>query len=341
MSQEASEARRLLSVLRERPMSIDPERRESRRSQVVTAMERQVEELYERRGRARRKQRALVTLFAAAAAILVVAVGARRLFAPSTLTSAQSLEIRMVKGLMLHRATGVERTVAVGDILALPLVGELETLGGAAARLETKSGLELEVATGSRVSLAEMSRAANERQVALLQGELSCRVPPLDQGKSFVVATPNARVVVRGTQFSVLVDSTLEGMTRTCVRVSSGRVEVNHANGRAELSAGGHWGCEPLRIGQSAMKRAEESAQGLVEHVPSPRAGAAAKYAPRGTLAEETQLLQAALAAERTGRRDVAAAKLARLLSHYPDSPLSPEAREALERLSPPRQTPP
>ena len=59
---------------------------------------------------------------------------------------------------------------------------------------------------------------------------------------------------------------------------------------------------------------------------------------PSGTLAEETALLSSALAAERTGQREKAAAALERLLSRYPESPLAPEARAVRSRVARPAQ---
>jgi len=61
----------------------------------------------------------------------------------------------------------------------------------------------------------------------------------------------------------------------------------------------------------------------------------ASPHAPdHGTLGAETSLLQRALAAERRGNRDQTQALLNQLLSKYPSSPLAPEARRALTRVS-------
>src|SRR6185503_14934704 len=70
-----------------------------------------------------------------------------------------------------------------------------------------------------------------------------CAVPRLSPGSSFSVVTPNAKVVVHGTKFSVRVDSSEAGVTRTCVRVREGLVAVHHAAGTAMLHANEAWGC--------------------------------------------------------------------------------------------------
>jgi hypothetical protein len=98
------------------------------------------------------------------------------------------------------------------------------------------------------------------------------------------------------------------------------------------LHAGEAWGCP----GEAPVARAEIPAK-------APPRALVRRAAPvntpphparEGTLARETELLQSALAAERGGRREVAMAALTQLLSTYPESPLSPEARDTLKRVA-------
>jgi TolA-binding protein len=51
-----------------------------------------------------------------------------------------------------------------------------------------------------------------------------------------------------------------------------------------------------------------------------------------GTLAQETQLFQAALLAERAGNQERANDLFKQLLAHFPASPLAPYARQGLSR---------
>jgi TolA-binding protein len=143
---------------------------------------------------------------------------------------------------------------------------------------------------------------------------------------------------VHGTEFSVEVDTPEEGVTRTCVRVESGVVVVHHVAGQIELGAGKTWGCDPLADGISAGRAGDEQA-----HVPgrifgsrgaAPQRGRTSEGTVRGTLAEETRLLQTALAAERSGETTLAGERLRTLLRRFPDSPLAPDARQALGRVA-------
>jgi len=225
----------------------------------------------------------------------------------------------------------------------VPVDGELRTDETSGASLEAENGLRLDLGERSEVSLAEMAGAA-EHRVELLGGQLACAVPKLETGSSFAVVTPNARVVVHGTKFTVRVDSQEAGVTRTCVRVREGLVAVHHAAGTAMLHAGESWGCPeaPVAVGRSVAPSAvTNEALTAVRTTHAVRAGrrqASSEPQPErgrdGTLAKETALLQAALAAERRGRRDAAMAALTRLLADYPESPLVPEARAALKRVA-------
>jgi hypothetical protein len=158
------------------------------------------------------------------------------------------------------------------------------------------------------------------------QGQITCAVPKLHGGSLFSVVTPNARVVVHGTRFSVRVDSAEAGVTRTCVRVTDGVVAVQHGAAEAMLHAGDEWGCE-----------AKPSVVVTQDPVRPPRAASRGRPAPppvRGTLAEETSLLQGAIAAERKGHPGAASVSAARLVAKFPDSPLAPEARALLDRVA-------
>jgi hypothetical protein len=255
-----------------------------------------------------------------------------------------ALEIRAIEGRLVHRVSGAEHTVLAGDRLVVPVAGELRTDQTSGASLETEAGLRLDLDANSRVSLSEMADQGPERRVELRGGQLACAVPKLEAGSTFAVVTPNARVVVHGTKFTVRVDSSEAGVTRTCVRVREGLVAVHHAGGRAMLHAGDSWGCPGEA--PAVLARTEEAAAPKAEprHIAGKRAepvNTPPRPAREGTLARETQLLQSALAAERGGRREVAMGALTELLSSYPESPLSPEARDTLKRVaSAPSQAP-
>jgi hypothetical protein len=327
MTDDATRAQRLLSPLRERPHSVDAARSETRRARVVPHLRRHLVALAVRRQRVRRVRVA----FWALAAMLVCAV-AFRVGVPHRAPAERVAEIRAVQGHLVHSVSGEDHTVLAGDRLMVPVVGELRTDATSGASLETEAGLRMDLDADSAVSLAQMADRG-EHRVELLAGQLACAVPKLEAGSTFAVVTPNARVVVHGTKFTVRVDSSEAGVTRTCVRVREGLVAVHHATGRAMLHAGDSWGCPEAPIVARVETPAVVLPRAVVRHL-APAAKEVARVEREGTLAHETELLQSALAAERGGHRDAALSALTRLLSMYPDSPLVPEARAALKRVA-------
>jgi ferric-dicitrate binding protein FerR (iron transport regulator) len=336
MIDESSEVRRLLSVLRERPHSVQLERAEARKARVVPALQAQVKHLAEKRARSVRRR---FFVFAAAAVVFAFVLGVGITRYPGVRSS--NAAILAVNGHLVHHSDGTLRPVAAGDRLTLPVAGELRADPGVPATLETAEGLEMRLEGGSRLALGGMSSQGAERSVQLSEGQIRCAVPKLTNGAHFAVITPNAKVVVHGTRFTVRVDSPSAGVTRTCVRVSEGVVAVHHSAGDATLRAGDEWGCRP-----EAREPPKDTAVTQAAPAPSPRVARralsqrAVVERAEGTLAEETTLLQTALAAERKGQRGAATTALMRLLSRYPDSPLAPEARTVLERVSRPTKGP-
>jgi hypothetical protein len=213
--------------------------------------------------------------------------------------------------------------------------GEIESASAGSAELVTSAGLGLNLGAATRVSLSGLVGAPALNQVDLKQGLLTCSVPHLHEGQRFSVQTPDARVVVHGTVFSVRVDSNRAHGAETCVEVTDGVVIVQHAGGETALNAGDHWGCDSSPSAKVAASPAVEpepardssgSERHLVPH-------ASARPAERGTLGEESRLLQDAIAAERVGQPDRAQSLLNQLLARYPNSPLASEARRASARI--------
>jgi hypothetical protein len=215
--------------------------------------------------------------------------------------------------------------------------GEVQTAEQGSAELVNGSGLGLHLGEATRVSLGGLVGASGKNQVDLRQGSITCTVPHLNEGQRFSVATPDARVVVHGTVFSVHVDSKQESGNQTCVRVTDGVVIVQHGGSETALNAGDSWGCaatstgaEPASVAPSDSSAAEDDTGVEASHT----ASRGAQHAERGTLGDENRLFQAALAAERLGQKEKAELDLNRLLSKYPSSPLAPEARRAQSRIA-------
>jgi hypothetical protein len=334
MTDDAARAQQLLASLRERPHSVDTARAEIRRARVVPRLQRHLASVAFKRQKSRRVRISLAALAAVVFGAVVLGAVFVRFDAPPRAVAHRPAEIRAVQGHLVHRVSGAEHTVLAGDRLVVPVAGELHTDQTSGASLETEAGLRLDLDANSSLSLAEMADQGTERRVELRGGQLACAVPKLEAGSSFAVVTPNARVVVHGTKFTVRVDSSEAGVTRTCVRVREGLVAVHHAAGRAMLHAGEAWGCPDERPVVARTEAEPASARAKVAVRRTVTANTPSRPPREGTLARETELLESALAAERGGRREVAMASLTQLLSTYPESPLSPEARDTLKRIA-------
>jgi hypothetical protein len=196
--------------------------------------------------------------------------------------------------------------------------------------------LGLNLGGATRVSLTGLVSVPTANQVELRQGVLTCSVPHLHEGQRFSVQTSDARVVVHGTVFSVRVDSKRAAGSRTCVQVTDGVVIVQHDGSETALNRGDRWGCDGNPSAQLGAPAVAESAPELDRAVSEPRPfPRSSPRAPQhGTLAEESRLLQEALAAERLGQQPRAQSLLEQLLARYPSSPLAPEARRAATRIA-------
>ncbi|HKO51055.1 MAG TPA: FecR family protein [Polyangiaceae bacterium] len=335
MNDEAGEVRRLLGPLRDRPVSVDQERLAARRVRVVTSLKRNVRTLAAARVRRTRRRAGYVALSLAAAAAALF--GVHRFSQRGAAEPALAITFVGSVGRTLARSGVNPRALRAGESL-LGDPGEIETAAAGSAELVTSAGLGLNLGAETRVSLSGLVGAPAVNQVELKQGLLTCSVPHLDEGQRFSVQTPDARVVVHGTVFSVRVDSKRAHGAETCVEVTDGVVIVQHAGGETALNAGDHWGCESSPSVPLAASAAHEPESPAVRdggpNERRPVAHASPRPAERGTLGQESRLLQDALAAERVGQRDRAQILLNQLLARYPNSPLAAEARRASARIA-------
>ena len=107
-------------------------------------------------------------------------------------------------GQTMARSGASPRALHAGENL-LGDPGEIETAAVGSAELVTSAGLGLNLGAATRVSLSGLVGTPAVNQVDLRQGLLTCSVPHLHEGQRFSVQTPDARVVVHGTVFSVRV----------------------------------------------------------------------------------------------------------------------------------------
>ncbi|NUO49140.1 MAG: FecR domain-containing protein [Polyangiaceae bacterium] len=166
-------------------------------------------------------------------------------------------------------------------------------------------------------------------------------VPKLPAPDQFSVHTPDARVVVHGTDFVVSVRLDNEhGGTVTSVSVREGVVSVHHQGGEAVLGAGESWSSAeqraPAPVSASASPPVPAIASASAVTVPTSKPS----EQPTSTLTEENALFEKAMAARKAGND----AEVVRLLDahrrKYPTSPLGPvverERERAMERAKQP-----
>ena len=200
------------------------------------------------------------------------------------------------------------------------------TLGfpsGAQAMVAHKSTLKI---TAARASEA----------LFLASGGVEVEVPKLDPTRGFSVETPDARVMVHGTHFTVTVESSAEG-PRTRVDVERGIVSVQRGGREVFLSAGQSW--PPPTVSEAPAPAPSEAADAGVEQsapeVPAVGAGAPPRSAHHvldsRELADLNRRFARAMALKKSGESPAALRLLDRLAKRYPDSPLAQELR--VERL--------
>jgi hypothetical protein len=317
---------------------VDPERLATRRTRVVSALRANMQSLAAAR-QVRPRRRALWAFVSLAAALSLWAGGRR--FSEHRAREASSLTFVGSVGQTVARGA-LPRNLQPGEALYGD-PGELATADNGSAELVSAAGLGLRLGGATRVSLAGLVGAEAKNQVELRDGTLTCSVPHLHEGQHFSVTTPDARVVVHGTVFSVRVDSAHLKGAQTCVQVTDGVVVVQHAGTEVALNTGDRWGCEAKA--EPALPSAAPTSDGTPEASaepasmlpPAPHAAASAVVhaaARPGTLSEENRLFRDALAAERLGQRARAQSLLGQLLTSYPSSPLAPEAHRAQARLA-------
>jgi hypothetical protein len=338
MSSDAREARDFLAPLRERPVVVSSDEQQlTRRERVLVHLRVQVRDIPHMRVRAARRRwlAAAGGLAAAAGVALFVTHWTTEDGAPAG--ADRQMTVSALSGRVVHVVEGVEHPLSAGSVLGAEPRGKLRTARRANVSVEAAAGLHLELQERSELGLSELDAGGVSGSVHLSSGQVRCSVPSLPSGEHFSVITPDARVVVHGTVFSVEVRGESVGDTKTCVRVTDGVVVVHRAAAVERLEAGNSSGCELPVVAEEDEEPAEEVATPggkstrparVAPPVPAPRAPV-----KPSTLAEENRLLQSALAAEARGEHRAAEDYLRSLLTNYPKSPLAQDAEAALRRV--------
>lgn len=325
----------LLETLRHGPVGVaTPEEVEAERQMLMPWLEEQVALLpleSRRYAAARQRRRSLVfgasALLAAAAGVLLVwqwQAGQAEASGVAQLPPPPDNYATLISGRLLSGAV---------EILPGSRLGEASLVRSSSedpAVLQGSSGYVAQLGSAGELALGGPGAEPSRQELRLIRGEVQLTVPPLAAGTTLSVLTEDARVTVRGTKFLVALQEDA-GVVRTCVRVTEGSVEVHRRGVASELLAMGEKsGCEPAAQSKSESTRAapggSERAAVRPLRQPSP--------ASSSTLAQENELLAAALSAEQSGDRAQASRQLKTLLRRYPQSSLANEARAVLQRLS-------
>jgi hypothetical protein len=276
---------------------------------------------------------------AAAAALVLIswrslrptepAIGPRRAHADAlaraAATATPSLTVAAVEGTgaAFETADG-RRRAASGDRIGAGAEVRVPDSGHLLLALDT--GTRLRIGASSRVYLTSLGAS---QRFEIESGSLEAEVAKVPLGGRFVVATGDAEVEVKGTRFEVVVlptPSTCAPFVRTQVMVQEGVVAVRFAGGEVQLTAGSAWPRCP--VSTPAVHNARPRAR-VARPAVSSRDFASIAPAPpdRSTLAEQNDLLAAALSARRRGDLGEAIQWLDRLIARYPDGQLIGAAR--------------
>jgi hypothetical protein len=188
----------------------------------------------------------------------------------------------------------------------------------------------------------------------LTSGHVELSVPPL-RPRSLAVITPDARVTVVGTRFSVAVETDVSGRAlRTCVAVTEGSVAAASDTSSTTLRAGDSWSSDGRSCGGRAAEPPESASPGLSAPTVQQRAPSAAgrpavrpplsestklsdELAPpevaASLLAEQNQLFTSALRARERGDFERARRLFRELITRFPEAVLAPHARRELSKL--------
>jgi hypothetical protein len=275
--------------------------------------------------------------FAAAAAIYVVAVRP-----PSRVPEARSgTELDVTLGMAVSVHAGQPVRIGPEHPVQLAEHDEVRVEEGGAARLALPRGVRVGLASATRTTL--LVAAEGEQRLALQAGSLSVSVPKPGGPETFAITTPNAEVVVHGTEFTTSVDFLPDGTPRTAVVVTRGAVLVVHQGVRALVRAGSSWSSDALPSvpPASTVNGDGVGAGDTSAHLGHDGAREAAlrtgEPASKSELAEQNRLFRLALDA-RAAHDDAAVVRhLDELLTRFSSTTLAQEARlarfRALKRL--------
>jgi hypothetical protein len=236
---------------------------------------------------------------------------------------------------------------AEGDVQLLDAAGQPSAGAGklgVGAGLESHAGsATLVFASGARANVAPSTRVAIEaaglerrEALSLARGEVDVEVPRLAQPVEFSVQTPDARVVVHGTRFTVRVDPASHNGTLTHVVVTRGLVSVQAGGEQSWVRAGEEWpAAAPPPATPAVIEPAPAAEERQLEQTLR-RAGRVSAHRSRDlrhSLAAQNRVFASAMAKHKAGDLAGALQDIDRLIHQYPDTLLLQEARVERFRL--------
>jgi ferric-dicitrate binding protein FerR (iron transport regulator) len=325
---------------------VTPELEASRHDRMASSVNRLLQRLRAEPPPRRLPVRALGA-FAAVAASLGLLFGARRLLRPPQVPPiGEVAQVISVSGESTLLRVGSSPS-AVFAKQRVDAMDELRSTSGARAELAlTGAGkARVDISEDTRVRLNQRLAgpdAASEDWLELTQGLVTLQVAKLPPGLGLSVQTPDARVTVHGTRFSVRVSSRTPSGTVTFVAVTEGRVEVDSRGQVVFLGPGDHWSSQisapeseaaPSSLLDPHANAPEGAARPVTTSLARPPTSARAARVSESTLAEENRLYAQALTHAGAGELSLALADLATLIERYPGSPLAQNARVDRFRL--------
>lgn len=318
------------------------------RANAINAIERAIRE------RAKKKTRLRWMIGAAAIAASFLAIASTKLLMHSH---------EMISVAVAHTSGNVSVTspnvpgVAAADGANVSAGSRIVTHDDGHAVLALSTGTRLAIDDSSDFSVVE----EDQTQVfSLTSGSMRADVAKLKPGQRFIIRTADAEVEVHGTSFSVGIvpaDNACGGGSITRVVVYEGVVTVRHAGDEARVPKGDSWpsNCSAATTPDSTNSSSDvtpdttaasttvlELPPNTPDDAPQTNQPATTAHASRATnhsrktgsspLAEENDIFESGLTAERDGLTAGAISDFERYLSLYPNGPLAEHA--AVRRMN-------
>jgi ferric-dicitrate binding protein FerR (iron transport regulator) len=229
---------------------------------------------------AKARRRRVVALSVATLALAAGVVLAVKLAGGSGLAGAKPAGATSAELVVEHATGSGIQLVRAGFSQPLPDLGVLAV--GDSVHSGTDGVATLGYANGTRITLSSSAHLrvdalGSTRRFSLTSGQLQAHVAKLGQGERFVVSTPDSEVEVRGTVFTVAVDSPprcRDSVSSSTVSVSEGAVWVRSGDKQVVLQPGESWATPCYEPRSPAPETGRARAGGDARsHGPSPAIG--------------------------------------------------------------------